>query len=133
CAHARSASSRCSEAPRSRTARRRRATRTHEALSRPKSARRSTAFSGERATPDLRNAVAIEGGHVTALRMAGANLDDLELVAPLTPLVVLDLHDEKIERIDGLDAMAELDHLDLSGNRIAAIERVSALHSLRSL
>jgi|CZKU01.1.fsa_nt_gi hypothetical protein len=87
----------------------------------------------ERATPDLRNAVAIEGGHVTALRMAGANLDDLELVAPLTHLVVLDLHDEKIERIDGLDAMAELDHLDLSGNRIAAIERVSALHSLRSL
>jgi Leucine Rich repeats (2 copies) len=87
----------------------------------------------ERATRDPRNTVVVEGGHVRALRIAGGKLDDLRLVAPLRHLVVLDLHDQQIDRVDGLDGMAELDHLDLSGNRIASTEGLGALHALRSL
>jgi Leucine Rich repeats (2 copies) len=87
----------------------------------------------DRAPRDVRNVVAIDGGHVVALRVARTRLDDLSLIAPLKHLVVLDLHDDAIGRITGLDQLGDLDHLDLSGNRIAAIEGLGTLHSLRSL
>jgi len=87
----------------------------------------------DRKMPDRRNAVAIEGGHVVALRLAGGHLDDLRVLAPLVHLVVLDVHDQAIGRIDGLDGMAVLDHLDVSGNRITSFTGLEHLRSLRSL
>jgi hypothetical protein len=86
-----------------------------------------------RATRDTRNSVVIEGGHVRALRLAGTRLDDLGLVSPLRHAVVLDFHDARIQRIEGLEAMNELDHLDLSGNRPGDLRGLEGLKALRSL
>jgi Leucine-rich repeat len=87
----------------------------------------------DRRTQDLRNAVAVEGGHIVAVRLAGTRIDDLRLFAPLTHLVVLDVRDAAIARIEGLDGLRALDHLDLSGNalpRLEGLDDVPALHSL---
>jgi hypothetical protein len=87
----------------------------------------------DRRTRDMRSTIAVEGGHVVAARLAGTRLDDLRLFAPLTHLVVLDVHDAALERIEGLDGLGQLDHLDLSGNRLARIEGLEGLAALRSL
>lgn len=86
-----------------------------------------------RGTWDLRNAVAVEGGHVVALRLAGTRIDDLGLFAPLTHLVVLDLHDAAIARIQGLVGLHALDSLDLSGNGLRRIEGLDDVPALTTL
>jgi Leucine-rich repeat (LRR) protein len=84
-------------------------------------------------TRDARNCLAVEGGHVVALRLAGARRLDPALVAPLGHLVVLDLHDDGIEATRGLESMGSLDHLDLSGNHIATPSGLDGLRELHSL
>jgi Leucine Rich repeats (2 copies) len=82
---------------------------------------------------DTRNAVAIAGGHVVALRLGRTRLTKLATVSRLTHLVVLDLHDSQIDDLEGLSAMVELDHLDLAGNRLASLAKLEGLPALRSL
>jgi len=82
---------------------------------------------------DVRDAIAVDGGHVVALRLSGTKLKDVSVVSKLTHLVVLDLHDSQIDNANGLSALAQLDHLDLAGNRLASLAQISGLPMLRSL
>ena len=51
----------------------------------------------------------------------------------LTSLLALDLYDNKIDKIDGLEACLQLRYLDLSFNVIGAIENVAHLTQLEKL
>ncbi len=82
---------------------------------------------------DMRNAVAVDHGHVVALRLARTRLTKLGALERLSHLVVLDVHDAAIAEPDGLGAFRELDHLDLSGNRLVSLAKIRGLPVLRSL
>lgn len=82
---------------------------------------------------DMRDAVAVEGGHVVALRVSGAKLKSLAPLAKLTHLVVLDLHDGDLEDATGLSSLKELDHLGLAGNHLTTTSVVANLPKLRSV
>lgn len=50
-----------------------------------------------------------------------------------TELIELDLYDNKIKKIEGLDSLAKLETLDLSFNRIKEVENLEPLVSLKKL
>lgn len=82
---------------------------------------------------DTRDAVAVVGGHVVALRVGGSKLKSLAPVARLPHLVVLDLHDGELADTSGRQALKELDHLGLAGNHLTSTSAVSDLPALRSV
>lgn len=82
---------------------------------------------------DMRNAVAVEDGRVVGLRLARTRLTSLSPVARLSHLVVLDVHDGQIADPAGIEALRQLDHLDLAGNRLESLAKVHGLPALRSL
>jgi len=82
---------------------------------------------------DIRDVVAIEDGHVVALRLGHTKLTSLATIAKLTHLVLLDIHDSPLADPTGAAALPSLDHLSLAGDALtstAGLAGVSSLHTL---
>lgn len=69
----------------------------------------------------------------TELCLIDSGIQSLRNIPLGRQLCVLNLHNNSIPRIEGLDALCYLKHLDLSSNRIDKIEGLGGLHSLRTL
>lgn len=82
---------------------------------------------------DLRDVVAIEDGHVVALRLGGTKLASLATASRLHALVVLDLHDGQVQTLDGIAGLPALDHLSLTNNQLEAVIGIEAARQLHSV
>ncbi|CAZ81285.1 unnamed protein product [Tuber melanosporum] len=72
--------------------------------------------------------------HVQKLCLRQNNITDIECLSPLArTLVDLDLYDNHIAHIHGLEDLANLENLDLSFNNLKHIKRISHLAKLQNL
>ena len=77
----------------------------------------------------------IHNNEVIELRLTHKDIinKDLELIGKLTSLQELNLYDNKITKIRGLNNLNKLDNLDLSGNEITEIKGVDKIVNLEKI
>ncbi|XP_010707392.2 leucine-rich repeat and coiled-coil domain-containing protein 1-like [Meleagris gallopavo] len=74
-----------------------------------------------------------QGGEPVELSLVDKGVRSLLEVSLSSDLHTLNMHCNRIARIEGLGHLRNLQHLDLSSNQIRRMEGLSALESLRSL
>ena len=79
------------------------------------------------------NYISIENGQVVELRINNSDLENMKFVSSLQKLRFLDLSDNKIIAIDGLENLVNLESLYLSNNEISKIEGLDTLGNLTEL
>ena len=77
----------------------------------------------------------LKSNEVTHLKLnyKGVETKDLELIGELTSLEELELYNNKIDTIQGLDKLTKLEELQLAFNQISKIKGLDKLTKLRGL
>jgi len=77
--------------------------------------------------------ISIENGHISGLHIKGYSFDDLKLVSKFNYIRELNLRNNKISKIEGLDNLIDLVSINLKENKITKIEGIKNLPNLRYL
>ncbi len=90
-------------------------------------------FDGEREVPRGHDGVAVIRGRVMALRLTKSSLVDMTPVKTFPGLIHLDLSGNRIAAIAGLDGHTALETLNLSGNGASLLAPIEGAYKLREI